>query len=1231
MIEEGGQAARRHTYAQPALFAVEVALSRLPEATGMRPAALIGHSVGELAAAHLSGILDLDGACTLVAARGRLMGELPAGGGMVAIEATELEVEEALAGAEGVEIAAVNGPGAVVISGPEAPVLALRERFAAAGHRTRRLAVSHAFHSPLIDPMLDDFAALAAGLDFAAPRIPIVSTLTGRLLTDEEAVDPAYWVHQARGCVRFADAIATAADLDHRVFVELGPQPVLCPTAAATLEARGGPHGAPIATLRGGRPEAETLLAAIAAAHAQGAAVDWEATFAGSGARRVPLPTYPFQRERYWLEPTAGRGDVTAAGLADPGHPFLGAAVELPDDEGWALTGRISLAEHPWLADHAVLGTPILPGTALVELALRGGEEAGLDAVEELILQAPLVLAENAAVAIQVRVGAAAEEGSRPVTIASRPAAEEGEWTTHATGTLAAAGKPAALLAAWPPEGADPVPVESLYDRLAEAGLEYGPAFAGLQRAWRRGGEVFAEVSLAVDGRARAGGFAVDPALLDAALHAGTLAVLGDGEGAELRLPFAWSRVQVEAAAAGAAAMRVTITEPAAGEISLLAYDESGAALARIASLAARSVDPAQLRAAAAGTGGSPLLGLDWVERPPASPNGDAPTLAVLGGLAPELEAERHADLAALLGALGEEEEPARLILAPVGRVEGDPPAAAHRVAAAALGLVQEFLAIEPLASSRLLLVSRGAVAAADGEAPDPAAAAAWGLVRSAQSEHPGRLALIDTDDEPASLDMLPVALALAAEEPQLALRAGRALAPRLGRPTPAEEEAAPLDPDRTVLITGGTGALGAILARHLVEAHGARRLLLASRSGLGPAAAELAAELRGLGAEVEVAACDVGVRDRVAELLAGIDPDHPLGAVIHAAGLLDDGVINALDPARIERVMAPKADAAWHLHELTAGLDLSHFVLFSSIAGTLGGPGQGNYAAANAFLDALAQARRAAGLAGTSIAWGAWIQAGGLTGGLSDADLARMRRSGIENLADEEGLRLFDAALAGGPPFALAAALDRPALRSLAAAGALAPILSGLVRAGASRRADSAGALAARLAAVPAEERERLVLETVSAEVAAVLGHTAGAIDPERAFQEMGFDSLAAVELRNRLSAATGRALPATLVFDYPSAQALADRLLAEMTEGDGGAQAAVRGQATEAEMRSMFASISFDSLERAGVMPALLRLLAEQGSERLEDPLGGDEIEAMDADELVSLIESRSEADDA
>ncbi|MCF0083274.1 SDR family NAD(P)-dependent oxidoreductase, partial [Streptomyces lomondensis] len=1487
VVFEGAELLDQTQFTQAGLFALEVALFELVTSWGVKPDYLLGHSIGELSAAYVAGVLSLEDAAALVAARGRLMQALPAGGAMVSLQAAEDEVLPLLV--EGVSIAALNGPRSTVISGDEDAVLAIAAHFEGEGRKTKRLRVSHAFHSPRMDAMLDDFREVAQGLTFNAPRLSIISDVTGEVLSAEEVQNPEYWVRHVREAVRFLDGIRTLEAAGVTAFLELGPDGVLSAMAQDCLPSDSGEITF-VPALRKNRDEPESLLTALAELHVHGEAVDWTAYYTGAGARRVDLPTYAFQRDHFWPAAAVWAGDATAFGLRSVGHPMLGAVMTLAEADGLVMTGRLSLQSHPWLGDHVVLGSVLLPGTAYVELALQAGERLGCGVLEELTLQAPLVLPERGGVAVQVTVGAEDADGRRSVALHSRPAEgdDEAPWRQHAAGMLASADAVAGATAAdaaaggepavWPPRDAVPVAVEGHYENLAERGYGYGPVFQGLRAAWRRGEEIFAEVALP-DG-ADADRFGLHPALLDSALHA--LGLHGAentgeenvGEAGGVGLPFAWSGVSLYAV--GAAALRVRIIPTASG-VGLEVADGTGAPVARVDSLVLRPVSAEQL--AAPGTEPDQLFHLAWsplaVSPPPAEEPGRR--WAVLG----------DADRAVPHGA-----EPARDLASVAPDVDAvvvlhaseaavDLASGVRRGVQELLVLIQEWLADTRFTDDTPLVVAtRGAVAASgEDEVSDLAGAAAWGLIRSAQSENPGRLVLVDLDAHDDSYAVLTTALATG--EPQLALRAGDVLVPRLDRVTsdgalvppagdgpwrlditekgtlenlaltPCPDAAGPLAPgavrvgvraagvnfrdvlialgvypgdatmgiegagvvlevgpgvtglaagdrvmglfsggfgpvavtDRrtlaripdswsfteaasapvvfmtayyalvdlaglrpgesvlvhaaaggvgmaavqlarhlgaevygtastgkwdvlrslglddahiassrtldfesrfldaterrgvdvvldslarefvdaslrllprggrfmemgktdirdahavaesfpgvayqafdlieagperigqlltevlalfesgalkplpirtwdvrhapeafrflakarhvgkvvltvpepaerhgTVLVTGATGALGALVARHLVAEHGVRGLVLVGRRGAAaPGMRELADELTSAGADVVLAACDVADRDALSAVLAAIPEERPLTGVVHAAGVLDDGVVASMTPERLDSVLRPKVDGAAHLHELTADRDLFLFVTFSSTAGVLGGPGQANYAAANAFLDGLAQQRTARGLAATSLAWGPWASADGMLGRLGTADVERMIRSGILPLTDEQGLALFDAALDGARAAVLPVALELTALQAQATAGVLPGLFRGLVRAPGRRRALAAAAgastLGQRLAGLAPEERDREMLELVRTQAAAVLGHAGPeTVGAEKQFKELGVDSLTAVELRNRLNATLsvpGLRLPATLVFDYPTPAALAAFLLTEV-----------------------------------------------------------------------------------
>nr|WP_231336389.1 type I polyketide synthase [Actinomadura graeca] len=1100
MFDDDPTQLNQTTYTQPALFAFHLALTRLLQHWGIHPDILIGHSIGELTAAHITGTLTLPDAAHLITTRARLMNTAPPDGAMASIQAPASDVAETLNTHHGVAIAAINSPATTVISGDTTTVTTITQHWKERGHRTKHLRVSHAFHSPHMDPVLDHFHHTAQQITYHPPTIPLISNITGTTAQPEQLTDPHYWTRHIREPVNFHKGVTTLEAEGVSRYIEIGPTATLTPLIQQTLDERAGTGAVVIPLQRRDQPEPRALIAGVATAHVHGARVEWSTVLPG---RRTDLPTYPFQRRRYWLDAPPG-GDVTTAGLNAAEHPLLGATVEFAEGGGLLLTGRLSVEGHPWLTDHAVHGTVLLPGTALVELALHAGEQVGLRRVHDLTLEAPLTFERTGSVQIQLAIAALDDSGRRRVTVHSR--SDDGPWARHATGTLAPSGETGTVAAeegAWPPAGAEAVDLEALYVRLAGLGLDYGPAFQGLRAAWRTEDAVFAEVE-APDG-VDASGYGLHPALLDAALHAAAHDTVA------ARVPFAWTGVDL--IAAGATGLRVRLSRTSDDTVSVQVTDTDGGTVATVESLAVRTVAAEQIPSRASD---DTLFEVRWEQ------------IAADGAVAaPD----------------------ASLVTLASGGDTG--PAGARAVTGEALRVLNDWFAAEHPPEARLVIVTSGAVAAEAGEDPDPNAAAAWGLVRSAQAENPGRVILVDVDDSDASRPA--VQAALATGEPQLAVREGRTLVPRLVRAATGGDPAAPaFRAEGTVLVTGGTGALGRIIARHLVTGHGVRHLLLAGRRGPdAEGAGNLVDELAALGATVRVAACDTADRDALTALLGSVPDEHPLTGVVHTAGVIDDGVLSSLSPERIDAVFRPKVDAAWHLHELTADLDLSAFVLYSSLAGTLGNPGQGNYAAANAYLDALAQHRHAHGHPALSLAWGLWEQPSTMTGGLDGLDLARVGRSGVAPLTAREGTASFDAALTTGGGSLVPVRWNMAALRAQAGAARLPALLSGLVPAPARRRPATSG-WAERLRGLPEAERHTAALELVRAEIAQVLGHQSPeTVDTAKAFNDLGFDSLTAVELRNRLGAAIGRPLPATIVFDHPTPEALARHVRDEIVGG--------------------------------------------------------------------------------
>ncbi|MGP3976832.1 amino acid adenylation domain-containing protein [Streptomyces sp. 8N114] len=1081
---------------QPALWAVMVSLAEVWRSVGLVPSAVVGHSQGEIAAACVAGALSLEDGARISALRSRTLRALSGSGGMLSIVASEGWVRERVEPfGDRISVAAVNGPNTVVVSGDPDALRELGGVLAKAGvMRWNVPGVDFSAHSAHVEALEAELADVLAGVQQRRAQVPFYSTVTAGPLDGTE-LDTAYWYRNLREPVRFEETVRALVADGFGVFVEVSTHPLLTTAVEDTVDAASAGGVVVADTLRREEDAPRRFLLSMARLHAHGVAVDWTQAFDGTGVRTVDLPTYAFEQKPYWLEAP---------------EPLLSAPVELADGERTVLTGRLSLRTHPWLAGHRVRGRVVVPGTALLEMALEAGTALdAADAVDELTLLAPVVVPEQGEVEIQLLVEPADDNGFRPLRLYAR--GSEAEWRLHATGALTEAAREAdqdsADFVNWPPPDAEKADLGSWYADLAAQGLEYGSGFRGLRALWRHGYELFAEVSLAEPVRA---------ALLDAALHAAL-----DLE-TEPALPFSWNGVRLldPAAAAEMTSLRARITLLEDGSVALRIADGTGRGVLSADSLSLRPLSAAQQALA----GRDALFELNWV---PARPGSALPVPVA---------------------------DPAEVTVLHCPSAEGDPSARIQAVTSEVLSDLQSWLAEAETGGGHLVVATRRAVAGGLGSAAevDPAAAAVWGLVRSAQTENPDRIVLVDTDyadDAEGLSEVLPSLLA--SGEPQLLVRDGGIRVPRLARATLPEEPAAPAFPaDGTVLITGASGTLGGLVARHLVAEHGVRHLVLVSRQG----SEELADELTATGATASSAVCDVSDREALAELLASIPSDRPLRAVVHAAGALDDGVIGSLTPERLRAVLSAKADGAWNLHELTEGLDLSAFVLFSSVAATLGTAGQGNYAAANAVLDALAHHRRGLGLPALALGWGLWAERSALTGRLGAADLARLTGAGVRPLATGEGLALLDAALGADRAHLLPARLDLTALDS--AQGTLPPLFRALAPARRRRTAaTSAGPLALTagegtgLQAMTEAERERFVSELVRREVAAALGHDSVAdIDPDADFQRLGFTSLSALELRNKLAARTGLRLPATLIFEHRTPTRLTDYLTAKL-----------------------------------------------------------------------------------
>ncbi|MGR4884661.1 type I polyketide synthase [Streptomyces sp. LARHCF249] len=1076
---------------QPASFAVMVGLAAVWASVGVKPDAVLGHSQGEIAAACVSGALSLEDAARVVALRSQAIAEDLAGrGGMASVALSEAEaVARIQPWADRVEVAAVNGPSSVVIAGDAEALDEALEALSGEGVRVRRVAVDYASHTRHVEDIRDALAETLAGIGAQAPKVPFYSTVTGSWVKDAGVLDGDYWYRNLRGQVGFGPGVADLLAQGHGVFVEVSAHPVLVQPITETVDTT-GTDALVTGSLRREDGGLRRLMASMAELFVRGVALDWAQVLpAGAAAARVDLPTYAFEHQHYWLQAADSATDAASLGLAAAGHPLLGAVVSMPNSAGLMATSSWSLRSHPWLADHQVADSVVVPNAALVELSIRLGDLAATPVLDELTVDAPVVMPQRGSRSIQVVVGEPDAARRRSVEIYSRAADAplDAPWTRHAHGALA----PTAT-------------------RVMPPGT--GPA-----------------TEVALDGAALrdAGRYGVHPALLDAAVRT----VLSDG-----MLPSVWTGVSL--LASGATALHVRADGTSAEGTGLQLTDPTGQPVMTVETVLGTPFSPEQAGITGALTH-DVLFRVDWTEC--ALPAVERPLDIVTVATAADVAASART-AASTPDVLRYE---AKAGSAPA---DADPRASVN----AALAVLQAWLAEPALAETRLAVVTGDCDADLD-------AAAVWGLVRSAQSEHPDRIVLADLDDASRSA----LSAVVLSGEPQMRVRGGVAEVPRLvrvpvspGGPLPdAGQHPRPLDAEGTVLITGGTGTLGAMTARHLVTEYGIRHLVLAGRRGHAP---ELHDELTALGASVTIAACDTADRAQLEALLREIPAEHPLTAVVHSAGVLDDGVLTELTPERVDTVLRPKADAALHLHELTRDLDLAAFVLFSSAAGVLGNPGQANYAAANAWLDALARRRHALGLPAVSLAWGYWATVSSMTEHLSAADLRRNKRIGMSGLSGTEGMALLDAALGGaGTAGALVAAkFDVSALRAAAADAPVPPLLRGLAPSPrpAARAAAPSGpaSLRERIAGLGDAEQTETLVELVRRNAAEVLGHaTADAVHADRTFKEAGFDSLMAVELRNRLAAATGLTLSPVMIFDYPKPTTLAEHLRTKLFGG--------------------------------------------------------------------------------
>ncbi|HSS77881.1 MAG TPA: SDR family NAD(P)-dependent oxidoreductase, partial [Thermoanaerobaculia bacterium] len=1235
--------------AQPALFALQVALAALWRAWGIVPGAVVGHSAGEVAAAHVAGVLDLENAARLAVERGRTMQRAAGRGRMAAVALSPEEAREALAGhGERLVIAAVNAPRSVVLSGEEAAleaVLADLDRRQVWHHR---LPVDFAFHSGQMEPHLDAFER---ALGDVAPRpaaVTLISTVTG---ADGLNWDTAYWRRQIQSPVGFADAAGALIDRGHDTYVELGPHPVLRLALAECLAARGR-EGRVIASLSRDTAERASMLGSLGALFCGGEPVRWPAVHPGGG-RSLALPTYPWQHERCWLEsdgPTPGGAWERSLGTTVAGgHPLLGRALDLGH------LGRAMLWENdldarrlPYLLDHRFEGAVVVPAAVYLEMALAAAAEAGLvgPRPQEVRFLAPLILPEDGSRRVQVELRRDGGEAAASFRIFSRAAA--GGWTLHASGSFRDGEEDAA-----PPVTIDlnairrrcgeELAATEVYSGLSLRGLDYGPAFRGVSRLWRRAGEALGEIEAPESIDTEDAGYRVHPAVLDACGQVLFGAADGAVDARRAFLPSAVEEVTIHSRPGRRVWSHARLLDrhgpdQLAGDVRL--FDEAGRLLVEARGLSLRALDGQAGREAPLGPDRW-FYRLAWEpagEAVAAGPAPEAGTWLVFAdaggvgeGLASQLAAagnrcvvvEEGADFEALEGEryrirAGHDEDMWELLRRALTGHEApckgaaflwglDGGGAASLEAAELRGprtvlyLLQGLARRQWMNPPRLWVTTRGAQAL-EGEAavsvvPALAQAPLWGFGRTIAQEQPafwGGLINLEsgsTADEDARC--LHGWVTGVSAETQVAIRHGQAHVARLTRrPRPPEPKRPLCRADGSYLVTGGLGALGLQVARWLVG-QGARRLVLVGRSELPPreswqklspsarGARQVAAirELEALGASVHLASADIAEESELRALFERYEAEAwpPIRGVIHAAGVLQDSTLEKLDAKAMAAVFRGKVLGASLLDRLLGGRPLDFFVLFSSTASLLGSAGQANYAAANAFLDALAHARRAAGRPALAVNWGPWADAGLA----AEADRgARLRRQGIGSLDPDEALEALARLVHDGEVQAGVMAIDWRQLFTAFPDYRQAPLFRRMAAelgeeaaapdAGDAARRVRAAVLAAVLAAPTAAERRRLLVERIREQVAQVVGLAPEKVDPRQPLNTVGIDSLMGLEFKNRVEAELGVAISVAQLFEGPSIERLAD-LVARQLEGAGASPVVAAGNGSASLLHAL------------------------------------------------------------
>jgi acyl transferase domain-containing protein/acyl carrier protein len=1216
-------------YTQPALFAFEYALAQVWRAYGVEAEAVMGHSTGEYVAACLAGVFSLEEGLKLVAARGRLMQGLPEGGAMAAVSGSLKQVAPILDGYEKeVSVAAINGPSQVVISGQKHAVKDVCDKLAGAGVESQYLLIPHASHSPLVEPMMEEFGRLTGDTKFATPRLTLISNVTGKAIESGEDLRGKYWSLHLRQPVQFASGMDSLRREGYEIFVELGPGTTLVGLGRNCL----GEEGVTWApSLKKERKDWEQLHESLGRLWVSGVDVNWKEATGGARRRLAGLPNYPFQRKRHWLNSAESnnRRMVASAGKSDAGsgHPLLGYRLRsaVPERQ---FESQLSVEALPFLSDHQICGMTVAPATAYIEMALAAITAAdspnpsSLPILEELVIHKAMSVPQDETRIVQmILTPESAKLGSFQIfSMNGDHESASASWSLHASGRFhvqdVSEMSAAEALTQIQSRCCQDADTEAFYRRLNESGLNHWISFRCVEKLWRRGGEALAQIQLPESMASRGAKYWVHPALLDACFQTIAAALPDPKERAletGIYLPIKIESVQlykpVDTRVWSHAVLRQAENNALNGDARI--FDASGQIVAEVTGIRYEQVSREAFLESGASRQGAPdnwLYEISWQpklhlvsaavrKRGQSNDRGCWLILADQRGVgagvaklfedrgdislivhpstsdAPQAHNQYSVDPShpeafdRILGEIRRERHaPLRGIIhlwsldaaAPEELTSSALEQAQTLSCASVLHLTQALSRCGFEQSPRLWLVTRGAQAV--GTDPGPLSVAQtpiWGFGRVITWERPD-LNCVQVDLDPSSnvndTPLLFEEICLPEEEDQIAFRDGVRYVARLvhrdknlhetgrrgSQPTPFSRLA--VSGEGSYLITGGIGALGLQIAKWLVS-RGARNLLLVSRRPPGAAAAEKLRALKTAGANIVMAQADVGCADRLAAALSQAGAGMPpLRGVIHAAGVLSDGLLSQQKWSQFAEVMSSKVTGAWNLQQYVEGRELDFFVMCSSAASVLGSPGQANYAAANAFLDGLAFYRRSRGETGVSVNWGPWA-GDGLAAG---AGTRRWAELGIKLIDPEHGAELLSEALEKGSAQVVVVGADWK--RVTEQYGGRAPALLREVAAIPGKHAERVkrGERFRKILMSSASDGSRdkweHLVNYLQEEVAATLGLDGRhSIDVRKNMSELGLDSLMALELRNTLGSVLGITLPATLIFDHPSIELLA------------------------------------------------------------------------------------------